>query len=191
MASSDIAAAIRGARTYLTANPAEASYRDGAATAVIEDGLRIRVDGPDGATVTTDMVKGIGGGGSAPSPGWLFRASYAACIATLITMRAAESELELPGLVVVVDGESHDFGILGIDPSVPAGPLSMRIAVRVAAGRARTRSFARSSTGESPIVPSTMPCVEESRSRSRSTSAEPSGRFVAPDGSYPIDSPVE
>ncbi len=136
MASSDIAAAIRGARTYLTANPAEASYRDGAATAVIEDGLRVRVDGPDGATVTTDMVKGIGGGGSAPSPAWLFRAGYAACVATLITMRAAESELELPGLEVVVDSESNDFGILGIDPSVPAGPLSMRIAVRVAAGRA-------------------------------------------------------
>ncbi len=136
MASSDIAAAIGGARTYLTANPAEASYRDGAATAVIEDGLRVRVDGPDGATVTTDMVKGIGGGGSAPSPAWLFRAGYAACVATLITMRAAESELELPGLEVVVDSESNDFGILGIDPSVPAGPLSMRIAVRVAAGRA-------------------------------------------------------
>ena len=119
MASSDIAAAIRGARTYLTANPAEATYRDGAATAIVEDGLRIRVDGPDGAMITTDMVKGIGGGGSAPSPGGLFRASYAACVATLITMRAAESGLELSGLEVAVDSESNDFGILGIDSLTP------------------------------------------------------------------------
>lgn len=133
MASSDIAAAIRGARTYLTANPVEATYRDGAATAIVEDGLRIRVDGPDGSTITTDMVKGIGGGGSAPSPAWLFRASYAACVATLITMRAAEGGLELSGLEVVVDSESNDFGILGIDSSVSAGPLSVRIAIRVGA----------------------------------------------------------
>ena len=72
MAHPDIAAAIEGARAFLTANPAEAQYRDGAATAVVESGLRVRVEGADGAVVTTDMSTGIGGGGTAPSPGWLF-----------------------------------------------------------------------------------------------------------------------
>lgn len=134
MTAQDIAQAIAGARTYLTANPAEARYRDGGATAVVEGGLRVRVNGPDGATVRTDMVTAIGGGGTAPSPGWLFRASYAACVATLITMRAAETDVALAGLEVTVDSESDDRGILGIDPSVPAGPLSVRLAIRVRPG---------------------------------------------------------
>jgi uncharacterized OsmC-like protein len=47
-------------------------------------------------------------------------------------MRAAEEGVELQGLEVTVDSESDDYGILGIDDEVPAGPLSMRVAVRVA-----------------------------------------------------------
>jgi uncharacterized OsmC-like protein len=129
MAASDIAAAISGAREYLTANPAEARYRDGAATASIEDGLRVRVTGTDGSTLVSDMVTGIGGGGSAPSPGWLLRAAYASCVATLIVMRAAEDGFSVEGLEVVVDSESDDRGVLGISADVPAGPLSMRVVV--------------------------------------------------------------
>ena len=53
-------------------------------------------------------------------------------------MRAAEQG-QVPGRIeVVVDSESDDRGILGIDDSVPAGPLSSRARVRiggVAAGR--------------------------------------------------------
>ena len=136
MTSDTIATAVAGARAYLTAHPEEARYRDPAATAVIEDGLRVRVDGPDGASVTTDMVSGIGGGGSAPSPAWLFRAGYASCVATLITLAAAVEGVELTDLAVTVDSESDDRGILGIDESVPAGPLSLRVAVRIASDAA-------------------------------------------------------
>ena len=128
----EIATAIAGAREYLIANPSEARYRDGVATAVLEDGLRVRVDGGDGASIVTDMVTAIGGGGSAPSPGWLFRAAYAACVATIITMRAAEIGVDLSGLQVGVDSELDDRGILGIDDAISAGPLSMRIRVQVA-----------------------------------------------------------
>jgi uncharacterized OsmC-like protein len=49
-------------------------------------------------------------------------------------MRAAEQGIALDTLEVTVDSESDDYGILGIDEAVPAGPLSMRIHVRVAAG---------------------------------------------------------
>jgi uncharacterized OsmC-like protein len=77
------------------------------------------------------MVAGVGGTGSAPSPGWLFRAAYASCAATLIVMRAAEQGVELPGLQVDVDSESDDRGILGISEDVSAGPAGMRVAVRV------------------------------------------------------------
>ena len=136
MASERIAAAVGGAREYLSAHPEEARYRDSAATAVVEDGLRVRVTGPDGASVTTDMVSAVGGGGSAPSPAWLFRAGYASCVATLISLAAAVEGVELTGLEVTVDSESDDRGILGIDAAVPAGPLSVRVAVRIASGNA-------------------------------------------------------
>ena len=131
MAETDIAAALAGARAWVVAHREEARYQDSVATAVVEDGLRMRVEAPDGTAITTDMVTAIGGGGSAPSPGWLLRAASASCIATLIVMRAAELGVSLDGLEVAVDSESDDAGLLGLDGAVPAGPLSMRVAVRV------------------------------------------------------------
>jgi uncharacterized OsmC-like protein len=136
MSDGDIAAAVTSAKAWVAANRAEARYRDGAATATVEDGLRMRVVAPDGTAIITDMSTGIGGAGTAPSPGWLMRAADASCIATLITMRAAELGVRLDGLEVVVDSESDDAGILGVDEAVPAGPLSMRVVVRVAGSSA-------------------------------------------------------
>jgi uncharacterized OsmC-like protein len=131
MSRARIAEAITSAKTYLAAHPEEARYRDSVASAVVEDGLRIRVNGADGSSIVTDMVAGVGGTGSAPSPGWLFRASYASCAATLIVMRAAEQGVELSGLEVDVDSESDDRGILGIADGVHAGPVRMRVTVRI------------------------------------------------------------
>ena len=136
MGEGDIARAIAEARSWVAANRDEARYRDGAATAVIEDGLRVQVTAPDGRSIVTDMTEGIGGGNSAPSPGWLLRAANASCIATLIAMRAAELGVRLDGLEVVVDSESDDAGILDVDAGTPAGPLSMRVVVRVAGASA-------------------------------------------------------
>jgi uncharacterized OsmC-like protein len=51
-------------------------------------------------------------------------------------MRAAEHGIDLADLAVTVDSESDDRGILGIDPSVPAGPLSVRVAVSASMGGA-------------------------------------------------------
>lgn len=136
MGEARIAEAIAAARTWVAANRTEARYRDSMATAVVESGLRTRVTAPDGTSIATDMVTGIGGDASAPSPGWLMRAASASCIATLITMRAAELGIPLEGLEVDVDSESDDAGLLGLDAAVPAGPLSMRVAVRVASSTA-------------------------------------------------------
>ncbi|HZW01475.1 MAG TPA: OsmC family protein, partial [Candidatus Deferrimicrobium sp.] len=69
--------------------------------------------------------------GNAPSPGWFLRAAAASCVATLVAMRAATLDVPLESLEVTVDSESDDRGILGIDPAVPAGPLSLRVAVSV------------------------------------------------------------
>jgi uncharacterized OsmC-like protein len=132
----DIAAAIANAREYLRANREDARYRDAAATAVVERGLRVTTTGPSGEAIVSDMSAGVGGEGSAPSPGWLLRAANASCIATLIAMRAAEEGVLLDRLEVTVDSESDDLGILGVDEAVPAGPLTMRVAVRVASATA-------------------------------------------------------
>jgi len=124
--------ALERATSYLTEHPEDARSTDSLAKAVLEDGLRVRVTGAGPESLVTDMVPSVGGGGSAPSPGWLLRAALASCVVTLIAMRSAQLGLDARGVEVTVDSESDDRGILGIDPSVPAGPLSVRIAVRAA-----------------------------------------------------------
>jgi uncharacterized OsmC-like protein len=154
MPARSIGDAIRRAREYLALRPAEARYTDIAAVARIESGLRCRVEGPGGAVVVTDMSTGIGGTASAPSPGWLLRASHAACDATLIAMRAAEEGIELTRLEVVVDSESDDRGLLGMDDAVPPGPLRTRVRVSIAASgvpESQLRAIVDSAHEHSPV----------------------------------------
>jgi uncharacterized OsmC-like protein len=132
----DIRTSIENAVRYLSEHPDEARYTDSAAIAVVEDGLRVRVTGPDGASAVTDMPTSVGGSGTAQSAGWLYRAALAACVATLVAMEAAREGIEPASLEVTVDSESDDHGILGMDPSVPAGPLSVRVHVRTDLPRA-------------------------------------------------------
>jgi uncharacterized OsmC-like protein len=128
-----IKTAIEGASAYLTDHPDEARYTDSLATARVVSGLRVRIEGPNGEALETDMPGAVGGSGAAPSPGWFLRASVAACVASLATMRAAQLGWTGFSCEVDVDSESDDRGILGLDASVPAGPLSMRIGLRMAA----------------------------------------------------------
>jgi uncharacterized OsmC-like protein len=127
-----IAEAVADATRYLTDHPDEARYRDSAAVARLVEGLRVDVRGPDGSNLQTDMPAGIGGTATAPSPGWLFRAAIASCVASLIAIRAAMLGFELETVEVEVDSESDDRGILGMATDIPAGPLSTRISVAVA-----------------------------------------------------------
>ena len=127
----EIGDALSQAVDYLRDHRSEARYTDSAATAVLGDGLRVTVTGPDGASLTTDMPKSIGGRGESPSPGWFLRAAQASCLATLIGMEAARGGVTLRRVEVVVESESDDFGILGIDESVPAGPLTSKATVRI------------------------------------------------------------
>lgn len=131
MSNASIREAVQNAIGYLTEHPDDAKSTDSVATATIEEGLRCRVQGPDGAEVYTDMVASVGGANSAPSPGWLLRAATASCVATLIAMKAALDGVELSDVEVTVDSQSDDLGILGIDDGVPAGPLSVSVRVKV------------------------------------------------------------
>ena len=128
---SQIRDAVTGASAYLTEHPEESRYRDSHARARLSNGLRVEVEGPGGERLSTDMPRAIGGAASVPSPGWYFRAAAAACVASLIGIRAAIVGLDLPAdaVSVTVDSESDDRGILGLDEAIPAGALSMRVAV--------------------------------------------------------------
>ena len=133
MTQSHIRQSIEAVTQYFGEHPEKAQSTDRAATAVIEEGLRCQVSGPRGETLVSDMPKGIGGAASAPTPGWHLRAALAACDATVIAMRAAQLGIGLSRLQVTVDSVSDDRGILGLGDSVPAGPLSVRIRVLIAA----------------------------------------------------------
>lgn len=135
--------AVGAASAYLTEHPDEAAYRDSHARARLGDGLRVDVTGPNGERLSTDMPRGIGGSAMAASPGWYFRAAAAACVASLIGIRAAMLGVELPADVVEVsvDSESDDRGILGLDPAIPAGALAMRVAVTLGGGSIERATF--------------------------------------------------
>jgi len=127
-----IRSAIETASSHLEDHPEAAVATDAAATAILEEGLRFRVDGPNG-DVTSDMSKSVGGGASAPTPGWLLRAALAACDATLVAMEAARDGVELSDLTVAVESESDFRGVLGVDGSVDPGPVAVRVRIELAA----------------------------------------------------------
>lgn len=148
-----IRSAIEQASNYLAHHPEAARASDSAATAIREDGLRFRVDGP-WQSLTSDMAKSVGGGASAPTPGWLLRAALAACDATLLAMEAARDGIQLTDLQVTVDSESDFRGVLGVDPTLPPGPLSMRVAIRLTAPRAtedQLRAIVKRAESQSPV----------------------------------------
>jgi uncharacterized OsmC-like protein len=155
MPSDHIRESIQNARQYLSEHPDEARYVDHPATAVIENGLRCRVEHATGAALVTDMPGAVGGEGSAPTPGWFARAAQASCDGTLIAMRAAELGVPLQSLEVTVDSESDDRGLLGMDDGIPAGPLSSRIRVRIAAAGVdpqRVRELVEWADHHSPVT---------------------------------------
>ncbi len=154
MSTETIREAVVKAGDYLRQHPQEARYIDSAATATLEQQLRCLVEGPDGARLVTDMVSAVGGGESAPSPGWLFRAALASCEATLIAMRAAQLGIRLTVLRVTVDSESDDRGLLGVAEDVPAGPLSMRVRVHLGSdgvGERQLREVVRWAHAHCPV----------------------------------------
>lgn len=124
---------VKDVIAYLNENPKDALSNDPPVTAIMENGLRCRATGAGGETVVTDMPEAIGGGGSAPSPGWLSRAALATCDATRIALHAAQLGVTLDTLEVTTDSVSDDRGLLGLDKSVPAGPLSLRTRVTIGA----------------------------------------------------------
>ena len=145
--------AIETASGYLREHPDAADGTDAAATAVLERGLRFRVEGPKGQ-VTSDMSESVGGGATAPTPAWLLRAGLASCDATLVVMEAARDGIELTDLTVTVDSESDFRGILGVDDAIHPGPGAVRVRIQLAAANAaedQLREIVQRAESRSPV----------------------------------------
>jgi uncharacterized OsmC-like protein len=131
LAIDDIQECVKGVIGYYREHPDRAIAEDKPATATLMEGLRCRATSSDGVEVFSDMPKGIGGGATAPTPGWLLRAALASCDATVIAMRAAELGVTLTTLEVTVSSTSDNRGLVQIDDAIPAGPLNVRVHVKL------------------------------------------------------------
>ena len=111
--------------SYLKANPEKAKIKGKAATAVLESGLKVRTTGPKDQIIVSDIPSSMGGGESAPAPGWYMQAALAACYASGIALKAAQESIELSTLEVSIDAESDARGFFGFDEAIKAGPLNL------------------------------------------------------------------
>ena len=131
MQSNDIGKAIRTAEDYLRSQISPGPRADVPATASIEDGLKCRIETPDGSAIYTDMPKSIGGSATASSPGWHLRAALASCDATL-AMRAARLGLKLDSIEVRVEAASDGRGMF-LDENISPGSEAMRLTFKIGA----------------------------------------------------------
>lgn len=136
-----IAAAVNAAIEHLQSDPQSGACTDSAARAALTEGLRIEVKGPNGQYIVSDMPPGVGGQSSAPSPSWYFRAAVASCTATIIAIRAAAVGIALSRLEVEVVSQSDDRGMLGVDDTVPPGPIRFRMEIVIAASGADSKTI--------------------------------------------------
>jgi uncharacterized OsmC-like protein len=122
MHSSDIGKAIESVEQYLQAQPDPGPRADVPAIATIEDGLKCRIESPDGTAICTDMPKSVGGSATANSPGWHLRAALASCDATLLAMRAARLGVKLNSIEVRVEATSDGRGMFLDEGVLPGSP---------------------------------------------------------------------
>ena len=105
-----------------------------AATIPIET-LHREYDGP--AAAHRILIVYLPGSGDRITPGWLFRAGLASCLATCIAMRAAAAGIELSTLSVEATSRSDSRGLLGVPGAdgepVNVGPSEIQLRVRLSA----------------------------------------------------------
>jgi uncharacterized OsmC-like protein len=137
MTTRDIATAVQRVQSVLQRRPAAGVHDDAPATARWQNGLRVVAFNANGTQMLTDMPTELGGSGDMVTPGWLFRAGLASCLATSIALNAAYEGIELAALEVLVTSRSDLRGLLGMADStggpVGAGPSEIQIQVRISA----------------------------------------------------------
>ena len=128
---------MRRVETVLQRRPEAGLHDDAPATAQWQSGTRVVSRHANGAQLLTDMPTEFGGSGDQVTPGWLFRAGLASCLATCIAMRAAAAGIELESLVVTAGSRSDTRGLLGMEDAagdpVCAGPIEVQLSALISA----------------------------------------------------------
>jgi uncharacterized OsmC-like protein len=137
MATHDIASAMQRVQSVLQRRPEMGLHDDAPAVARWQGGTRIASSHSNGTQVPTDMPAELGGTGDQVTPGWLFRAGIASCLATCIAMRAADAGIALSTLEVQASSRSDLRGFFGMKDAagvdVGAGPCEFQLSVRIEA----------------------------------------------------------
>jgi len=139
---SPISSALQRVEKTFAHKPGLALQPDAEARATFSGGLSLEVRHPSGHVIRTDMPSVLGGGGKDVAPGWLMRAGLASCTGTVIAMRAERLGIRLTRLDVTAASHSDARGLLGLEPSVPAGPLDIALRIDVAAENADNTQLA-------------------------------------------------
>ena len=164
MSAPSIREAIERVAANIAADPAKARAKNVPATARLTEKLRCEVTGPYQERLVTDMPPAMGGTAAGPNPGWLLRSAMASCTATAIALRAARLDVALSALEVVVESESDNRGLLGMDEGISAGLGALRTRVRIAGNAApqALRDIVAWAEAHSPVtctVRNATPCA--------------------------------
>ncbi|MGA2399747.1 MAG: OsmC family protein [Steroidobacteraceae bacterium] len=153
-----IAAALRRVDSILRRRPDVGVQSDAPAVARWEGGARVVSRHPNGVSVATDLPCELGGMGEEVTPGWLWRAALASCLATRIVMAAAVDGIDLTSLEVLANSRSDLRGLLGMTAAsgaVPSpGPSEVQLHVRIrapAVSRERLQALVAHSQACSPV----------------------------------------
>lgn len=132
-----VAEALARVEAVLRRRPEAGIDADLSATARWDGGLHTRIAHPHGHLLESDMPTELGGSAAHPTPGWLLRASVAACTATRIAMEAARAGITLDTLEVSTASRSDARGLFDLPDAdgvaVSPAPFDLRMAVRIAA----------------------------------------------------------
>ena len=135
METGSIASALHRLESVLRRRPAAGLHDDAPASALWARGTRIVTHHANGTQLVTDMPVEFGGSGDQVTPGWLFRAGLASCLATCIAMRAAAAGIVLESLSVTAGSRSDTRGLLGMadagGDAVCAAPVEVQLNVRI------------------------------------------------------------
>jgi uncharacterized OsmC-like protein len=99
------------------------------ATGRLEDGLVCNVR-QGNYTAVMDMAEAIGGGGSAPTPGFFVRSGLVGCIAIGVKLTAAREGIDIGAIDVEVEMDFDDGAMLGVGDN-SAAPLETRVTITV------------------------------------------------------------
>ena len=155
MPQQSIREAVDNIAKVIGANPEKGLVKNSPATASLIGDLVFSITGPKGEKAQTDMPEALGGGGGVPQPGWLLRASLAACTGTVIAMRAAKLGVALDQLDVTAESQGDNRGLLGLDERVSAALIGLRMVVRIRAANAtrdQLEALVRWGDAHSPVA---------------------------------------